>query len=105
HLERLSFVSTTLDDVLSERATGEHTLLEWLLDLSDSLITYRARHARRPEWPAVVGLLFYDERNPRSAMFQVAKIAKHVRLLPDADLVDIIRDVERVQDAAANRDG
>ena len=57
-------------------------MLEWLLELSDSLITYRVRHMRQPEWQAVVDLMLFDERNPRSATFQLAKLAKHVRLLP-----------------------
>jgi uncharacterized alpha-E superfamily protein len=101
HLERLTFVAATLDAVESEHATGEPTVLEWLLDLSDSLITYRARHLRRPEWPAVVDLLLFDERNPRSAMFQVAKLGKHVRLLPDANLIDVIEEIDSAQRAAS----
>jgi uncharacterized alpha-E superfamily protein len=71
-------------------------VLEWLLDLSDSLITYRARHLRRPEWVAVIDLLLYDERNPRAAMFQVGKIAKHVRLLPDAELMTVAGEIDAV---------
>ena len=39
-------------------------LLEWLLELSDSLLTYRVRHMQHPEWPSVVDLLLFDERNP-----------------------------------------
>jgi uncharacterized circularly permuted ATP-grasp superfamily protein/uncharacterized alpha-E superfamily protein len=103
HLERLAFVSATLDDVETERVTGAPAILEWLLDLSDSLITYRARHLRRPEWPAVMGLLFYDERNPRSAMFQVGKIGKHVRLLPDPDFIAVLAEIDRLQSAGRRR--
>ena len=100
HLERLTFVATTIDAVEAEGATAEQGALEWLLDLSDSLITYRARHLRRPEWPAVVDLLVFDERNPRSAMFQVAKLGKHVRLLPDANLIEIADEIETVRRSA-----
>jgi uncharacterized circularly permuted ATP-grasp superfamily protein/uncharacterized alpha-E superfamily protein len=96
HLERLAFVGRTIDDVAAEQATGEPALLEWLLDLSDSLITYRNLHLRRPEWTALLDLLLHDERNPRSAMFQVGKLAKHVRQLPDADLIDVLRDIDAV---------
>jgi uncharacterized alpha-E superfamily protein len=85
HLERLSFVSTTLDEVAADAAASEPALLEWLLDLSDSLITYRSRHMHAPEWRGVLDLLLFDARNPRSALFQLAKLDKHVQLLPGAD--------------------
>ena len=35
-------------------------MLDWLLDVSDSLVTFRARYVRAPEWPAVVELLLFD---------------------------------------------
>ena len=100
HLERLSFVGATLHAVGAEGATDDPTALEWLLDLSDCLITYRSRHLRRPEWPAVVDLLLLDGRNPRSAMFQVAKLEKHVRLLPDAAFTEILAEIARMTRAA-----
>jgi uncharacterized circularly permuted ATP-grasp superfamily protein/uncharacterized alpha-E superfamily protein len=98
HLERLSFVASTLDDVASVGLPADAALLEWLLDLSDSLITYRARHRHYPEWAGVVDLLLFDGHNPRSGCFQLAKLAKHVQLLPDADpgdLAGVLDDVER----------
>ena len=91
HLERLSFVASTLDDVASVGLPADAALLEWLLDLSDSLITYRARHMHYPEWTAVVDLLLFDDHNPRSGCFQLAKLAKHVQLLPGADPGDSAR--------------
>jgi len=71
-------------------------LLEWLLELSDSVLTYRVRYVQRPEWHSVMDLIVFDDRNPRSAHFQVAKLAKHVKLLPDAPMGDGIADAERV---------
>ena len=67
HLERLHFVSSTLGDVAPEQASAGSGLLEWLLELSDSLLTYRVRHMQQPEWESVVDLMLFDERNPRSA--------------------------------------
>jgi uncharacterized alpha-E superfamily protein len=96
HLERLHFVSCTLGDVAPEQASAGSGLLEWLLELSDSLLTYRVRHMQLPEWESVVDLMLVDERNPRSARFQLAKLAKHVRLLPDAGLTDVLADVEQL---------
>jgi uncharacterized circularly permuted ATP-grasp superfamily protein/uncharacterized alpha-E superfamily protein len=96
HLERLHFVSSTLGDVAPERTRAESGVLEWLLELSDSLLTYRVRHVQYPEWESVVDLMLADERNPRSVRFQLAKLAKHVRLLPDSGLLEVLVDVDRL---------
>ncbi len=99
HLERLRFVATTLDDVALEQASADSAILEWLLELSDSLLTYRVRHMQHPEWQSVVDLVLFDERHPRSARFQLAKLAKHVRLLPDANLIEVLSEVDQLLDA------
>jgi uncharacterized circularly permuted ATP-grasp superfamily protein/uncharacterized alpha-E superfamily protein len=106
HLERLHFVSSTLGDVVPEQASAGPGLLEWLLELSDSLLTYRVRHMQQPEWESVVDLMVGDERNPRSARFQLTKLAKHVRLLPDAGLVEVLAEVEQLlHDCSDDPDG
>jgi uncharacterized alpha-E superfamily protein len=96
HLERLHFVSCTLGDVAPDQASAGSGLLEWLLELSDSLLTYRVRHMEYPEWASVVDLMLIDDRNPRSARFQLEKLAKHVRLLPNVGLIDVLAEVEQV---------
>jgi uncharacterized circularly permuted ATP-grasp superfamily protein/uncharacterized alpha-E superfamily protein len=96
HLERVLFVTTTIGEVLTSVDSEDPTLLEWLLDLSDSIITYRARYMRRPEWLAVMELLLFDPRNPRSAVFQLAKLAKHVRDLPDTEVANLADVIDRV---------
>ncbi len=62
---------------------------------------------QQPEWESVVDLMLVDERNPRSAGFQLAKLAKHVRLLPDAAaLIEVLAEVERLlHDCRADVDG
>jgi uncharacterized circularly permuted ATP-grasp superfamily protein/uncharacterized alpha-E superfamily protein len=96
HLERLAYVATTVGEVATSESQDDPALLEWLLDLSDSIITYRARYMGRAEWLAVADLLLFDARNPRSAVFQLAKMSKHVALLPDADLGGIVPQLERL---------
>ena len=105
HLERLGFVATTLEDVAWEQTSADSAILEWLLELSDSLLTYRVRHMQHPEWQSVVDLVLFDERHPRSARFQLAKLAKHVRLLPDANLIEVLSEVDRLLDACRAVDG
>jgi uncharacterized alpha-E superfamily protein len=104
HLERLWFLAATLEDVEAEHGSEDPIVLEWLLDLSDSLITYRARHMRQPEWRPVGDLLVFDGHNPRSVLFQLEKLSKHVRLLPDADLIDVLDEVDRLRGACRQID-
>jgi len=79
-LERLQFQSVVLQRALAMDVNGN---LDWLLELSDSAITYRVRYRTQPEWLPVLDLLLCDETNPRSILFQLdsilrtlAKIAK-----------------------------
>jgi uncharacterized circularly permuted ATP-grasp superfamily protein/uncharacterized alpha-E superfamily protein len=96
HLERLHFVSLVVAEVAPEQESDEAGLLEWLLELSDSLLTYRVRHMQQPEWETVAELMLVDERNPRSARFQLGKLVKHVRLLPDAGLITVLAELEQL---------
>ncbi len=105
HLERALYVTTSVAAVASSGEAEDPTLLEWLLDLSDSLITYRARYMRHPEWVPVAELLVFDRHNPRSALFQLAKLAKHVRLLPDANFQDLLAGLDRACAASYRTNG
>ena len=67
-LERLQFQALVLQRAL---AMDENGNLDWLLELSDSIITYRARYRAQPEWLPVLDLLLLDETNPRSIVFQL----------------------------------
>jgi uncharacterized circularly permuted ATP-grasp superfamily protein/uncharacterized alpha-E superfamily protein len=100
HLERVLYVINTTADVARSEMVEDPALLEWLLDLSDSIITYRARYMGRAEWLAVADLLLFDARNPRSAAFQLGKLAKHVPLLPGGDLGELGARLERLSEAS-----
>jgi len=89
HLERVLYVVTTTAEVAKSTMAEDPALLEWLLDLSDSIITYRARYMGHAEWVPVADLLLFDRTNPRSAAFQLVKLSKHVPLLPGGDLGDL----------------
>jgi uncharacterized alpha-E superfamily protein len=67
-LERLQFQSLALQRAL---AMDENGNLDWLLELSDSILTYRTRYRARPEWLPVLDLLLLDQTNPRSILFQM----------------------------------
>jgi len=72
-LERLQFQSVVLERALAMDGNGN---LDWLLDLSDSSITYRVRYRAQPEWLPVLDLLLCDETNPRSILFQIDGILR-----------------------------
>ena len=57
-------------------------LLDAVLEISDSSLTYRRRYLTQLEVPAVVDLIITDETNPRAAAFQVAALEKHLNELP-----------------------
>jgi uncharacterized alpha-E superfamily protein len=94
HIERLLFAATAIAEVAASGDTGRPALLEWLLELSDSAGTYRARYIRPPEWLAVADLLVCDRKNPRSAAFQLAKLAHQLSLLPRTGLAELTDEIE-----------
>ena len=75
-IERLQFQCVALRRALAMDADGN---LEWLLELSDSIITYRSRYRAQPEWLPVLDLLLCDETNPRSILFQLDGILGALR--------------------------
>lgn len=75
-LERLQFQCFALQRALKMDASGN---LDWLLELSDSIVTYRARYRSKPEWLPCLDLLLLDESNPRSILFQIHGIQKSLK--------------------------
>lgn len=56
--------------------------LDVLLELADSQITYRLRYVMVAARAAVVDLVLLDPNNPRSLVFQLARIESHLTALP-----------------------
>ncbi len=67
--------------VVATEDDGE-PLLEALLEIGDSSMTYRARYLTTLQLAPVVDLLLCDETNPRSIAFQLTALADHVERLP-----------------------
>jgi uncharacterized alpha-E superfamily protein len=57
-------------------------LLESVLEIGDSSLTYRRRYLTHLETHAVADLLLADETNPRSVAFQLALLDQHLAALP-----------------------
>jgi uncharacterized circularly permuted ATP-grasp superfamily protein/uncharacterized alpha-E superfamily protein len=71
-------VRSTLVNVLPE----EPAILDALLEIADSSLTYRRRYLTQLEATAVVDLLVADETNPRAVAYQIAAIERHLCELP-----------------------
>ena len=68
-------------------------LLEAILEVADSLMTYRSRYMANLQLAAALDLLLTDETNPRSLAFQLVALRKHVDRLPRRqDLPKLTRD-------------
>ena len=72
-LERLTQLCTALEAAIG---SGRHSGLDWLLELTDSTMTYRARYTVAPEWLPVLDMLVRDEANPRSLAFQMKGLSE-----------------------------
>ena len=107
-LERVLFVTATVAEAVASEDAADPALLDWLLDLSDHTLIYRARYTHQPEWAPTVDLLLFDRHNPRSLAYQLGKVAKHVRLLPGSGLAELVREIQLARAACrmpAARDG
>jgi uncharacterized alpha-E superfamily protein len=60
----------------------EAPVLEAVLEIADSAMTYRRRYMTTLQAAPVVDLLLADESNPRSVAFQLVRLNEHVEALP-----------------------
>lgn len=73
----VEMVSGALADVEGESAVS----LDLLLEIWDSVMTYRSRYLATPRLAGVLDLLLCDEANPRSLGFQLATLEGHINRL------------------------
>jgi uncharacterized alpha-E superfamily protein len=81
-LERGLAVARLLRETLVDTDEDEAALLEAVLEICDSSITYRRRYLTRLEAHALADLLLADETNPRAVAYQAAEIVQHLDALP-----------------------
>jgi uncharacterized alpha-E superfamily protein len=81
-LERSLHLITTLRATLVKAAGSEASLLEALLLITDSTMTYRRRYMSSLQTAPVLDLLLADESNPRSLAYQLAALAESIDQLP-----------------------
>ena len=84
-LERAAHTISLLNCTLTKVNGGEGPLLEALLEIAESSMTYRRRYLSGVQAAPVLDLLLADETNPRSLAFQLVALAGHVDHLPHDD--------------------
>ncbi|MFK7861305.1 MAG: circularly permuted type 2 ATP-grasp protein [Granulosicoccus sp.] len=80
-LERVQHTCVVVKSMLSHN-TDDVLLLETLLKLFDSAMTYRSRYRSQIDVRLVLRLLLIDEFNPRSLAFQFKEIQDTIGMLP-----------------------
>jgi uncharacterized circularly permuted ATP-grasp superfamily protein/uncharacterized alpha-E superfamily protein len=110
-LERLQFLAELLSQRLRSGETPIQSELEWLLDIGDSTITYRARYLAAPRLGPTIDLLVFDQTNPRALAFQwhaieysLVRVAASLGGAPDDTLDGAVALVEEMQLSAVEGD-
>jgi uncharacterized alpha-E superfamily protein len=95
---------------------SDNAVLEPLLEIADSSMTYRRRYFARPQLAPVLDLLLLDDTNTRAVSFQLAAVLEHVLYLPrdpgapsptrEEQLIDqAMATLRRVDPHTVHRDG
>jgi uncharacterized circularly permuted ATP-grasp superfamily protein/uncharacterized alpha-E superfamily protein len=77
-IERAIFLVDALWGALTGCAQEQDVPMDVLLDIADSIMTYRSRYLAAPRLAGVIDLLMCDESNPRSLGFQLAALSAHM---------------------------
>ncbi len=97
-LERAIYLTRQLREITTPLAEQDWSLLECLLEVADSSMTYRTRYYTTLQPLAVLDVLMADETNPRSLDFQLSHLADLYQKLP-RHLPD---DLQAMRDALAS---
>ena len=71
-------------------------LMETLLAVADSSITYRSRYLTNLQPAPLLDLLLVDGTNPRSVAFQLARITEHLAAVPGAEDLALPTEAQRL---------
>ncbi|MBL8288486.1 MAG: circularly permuted type 2 ATP-grasp protein [Rubrivivax sp.] len=82
-IERLIGLATRWQCFLGAQALGHAAGVELLLDLADSLITFRARYQRHEDLLPLTELLVLDSTNPRSLAGVLRRLRTELGKLPE----------------------
>ncbi|REK07440.1 MAG: hypothetical protein DWQ37_21120 [Planctomycetota bacterium] len=95
-IERALILIGVLRSTLYHVSSSESAVLEALLEIADSSMTYRNRYATNLQLAPVLDLLLTDETNPRAIAFQLAALTGHVERLPRSPGEPLLSDEQRL---------
>jgi uncharacterized circularly permuted ATP-grasp superfamily protein/uncharacterized alpha-E superfamily protein len=95
-LERGLQIAGLLRNTLVTLRGPEPPLLEAILEVADSSMTYRRRYMSHLETAPVLDLLVADEANPRSLGFQLAALAESIDRLPHSETTSSRTSAQRI---------
>lgn len=81
-LERALHTIGLVKGILFASGGQQGHVLDAVLEIADSIMTYRSRYLAQLQTAPVLDLLLTDETNPRSVAYQLAALADHVDHLP-----------------------
>lgn len=81
-IERAQHTVRLLRGTLVRKLPEPTPVIEALMEIADSAMTYRARYLTSIQLAPALDLIMTDESNPRSVAFQLAALAEHVKGLP-----------------------
>lgn len=91
-----------LGSILFNPLSNESTAIELLLEIGDSIMTYRGRYLSVVQVAPAIDLLLTDESNPRSIAYQLLSIYDHVRLVHQKTDTGVLAAEERLALAMLN---
>jgi uncharacterized circularly permuted ATP-grasp superfamily protein/uncharacterized alpha-E superfamily protein len=95
-LERALHTLALLRSTMVSAARQEAPILEAILLIADSTMTYRRRYMSQIQAAPVLDLLVFDEANPRSLAYQLAALSSSIDLLPRSELTPGLADEQRI---------
>ncbi|MGB7192673.1 MAG: circularly permuted type 2 ATP-grasp protein [Collimonas pratensis] len=78
HIERMTHLATLFGQFLRQPPAAQIKILPWLLESANSVVTYRVRYRRAPEWLPVLHLLVFDVSNPHGIAFQFQMLERYL---------------------------
>ena len=81
-LQLTALLAATLEHALTP--STEQAVIDSILSAAESSVVYRRRNRGRARPAAVAQLLLFDEGNPRSLVYNLARIKEDLGALPDA---------------------
>jgi uncharacterized circularly permuted ATP-grasp superfamily protein/uncharacterized alpha-E superfamily protein len=84
HIERLAFLGSAISRFLANLAEqpnhqrGQGSSFDWLLEMTDSIITYRHRYRAQPELLPMLDLIVFDDTNPHGVVFQIRQLLAYL---------------------------